>query len=56
MVRRSCPARPGDHAIDVKIAKRVLADPVLYSQAVHAIGANPSVAAVPVALAPATAP
>jgi len=33
------------------VAKRLLADPVLYSQAVHAIGASPSVAAVPAAAA-----
>jgi carboxyl-terminal processing protease len=55
-LRRSCPARSGDHEIDVKVAKRLLADPVLYSQAVHAIGASPSVAAVPAAAAPPTAP
>jgi carboxyl-terminal processing protease len=54
-LRRSCPARQGDHEIDVKVAKRLLADPVLYSQAVHAIGA-PSVAAVPAAAAPPTVP
>jgi carboxyl-terminal processing protease len=53
-LRRSCPARSGDHEIDVKVAKRLLADPSLYSQAVHAIGASPSVAAVPVAAAPPT--
>jgi carboxyl-terminal processing protease len=51
-LRRSCPARPGDHEIDVKVAKRLLSDPVLYREAVHAIGAN--VAAVPVAAAPPT--
>jgi carboxyl-terminal processing protease len=55
-LRRSCPARPGDREIDVKIAKRLLADPVLYSQAVHAIGASPSVAAVPNAAAAPTVP
>jgi carboxyl-terminal processing protease len=44
-LRRSCPARQGQHEIDLKVAKRLLADPVLYSQAVHAITANPSVAA-----------
>ena len=49
-LRRSCPARPGDREIDVRVAKRLLSDPVLYSQAVHAIGAGPSVAAVPAAL------
>ena len=55
-LRRSCPARPGDREIDVKVAKRLLADPVLYGQAVHAIGAIPSVAAVPAAAAPPTVP
>src|SRR5207302_9155428 len=35
-LRRSCPARQGDHEIDIKVAKRLLADPALYSQAVHA--------------------
>ena len=55
-LRRACPARQGDHGIDVKVAKRLLADPVLYSQAVHAIGASPSVAAVPAAAAPPTVP
>jgi carboxyl-terminal processing protease len=54
-LRRSCPARQGDHEIDVKVAKRLLADPVLYSQAVHAIAANPSVAAAPVAAGAPTA-
>jgi carboxyl-terminal processing protease len=52
-LRGSCPTRQGDHEIDVKVAKRLLADPVLYSQAVHAITASPSVAAVPVAAPPA---
>lgn len=50
-LRRACPTRQGDHEIDLKVAKRLLADPVLYSQAVHAIGASPSVAAVPAAAA-----
>ena len=53
-LRRSCPARQGDHEIDVKVAKRLLADPVLYSQAVHAISATPHLATAP--LAAATAP
>ena len=53
-LRRSCPARQGDHEIDVKVAKRLLADPVLYSQAVHAISATPNLANAP--LAAATAP
>jgi carboxyl-terminal processing protease len=49
-LRQSCPARQGDHAIDLKIAKRLLADPVLYSEAVRTISGNarPSVAAAPV--------
>jgi len=51
-LRLSCPARQGEHEIDLKVAKHLLADPVLYSQAVHAIGASPSVAAVPVGAAP----
>ncbi len=46
-LRRSCPARQGDHEIDVKVAKRLLSDPVLYSQAVHAISATPHVATAP---------
>lgn len=51
-LRRTCPARQGDHEVDLKVAKRLLADPVLYSQAVHAIAAaTPSLAAVPVAAA-----
>jgi carboxyl-terminal processing protease len=44
-LRRSCPARQGDHEIDVKVAKRLLADPALYSQAVHVISSTPNVAA-----------
>jgi carboxyl-terminal processing protease len=50
-LRRSCPARQGDHEIDLKVAKRLLADPVLYSQAVHAVTPGPNVAAAPVAAA-----
>jgi carboxyl-terminal processing protease len=48
-LRRSCPARQGDHEIDIKVAKRLLADPVLYSQAVHAFSATPKLAAAPAA-------
>jgi carboxyl-terminal processing protease len=44
-LRRACPARQGDHEIDVKVAKRLLADPSLYSQAVHVISSAPNVAA-----------
>ena len=50
-LRRSCPARQGDHEIDVKVAKRLLADPVLYSQAVHAIIPSPNLASAPAASA-----
>src|SRR4029077_804401 len=51
-LRRSCPARQGDHEIDVKVAKRLLADPALYTQAVHAISATPYRAAqAPIAAA-----
>ncbi|MBO0736726.1 MAG: S41 family peptidase [Alphaproteobacteria bacterium] len=47
VLRHSCPARQGDHAIDVTVAKRLLADPALYSQAVHTIGPAQSIAAAP---------
>jgi carboxyl-terminal processing protease len=56
-LRRSCPARPGEHEIDLKVAKRLLADPALYSQAVRAVTPGPNVAAVPgAAAAPAVDP
>jgi carboxyl-terminal processing protease len=51
-LRRSCPPRTGDRAIDLAVAERLLADPVLYSEAVHMIGASPSLAAKPVGTAP----
>ena len=54
-LRRACPARQGDHEIDVKVAKRLLSDPVLYSQAVQTISATPHVASAP-SLDTATAP
>jgi carboxyl-terminal processing protease len=44
-LRRSCPPRTGEPEIDLKLAKRLLADPVLYSQALHPFTGNPSVAA-----------
>jgi carboxyl-terminal processing protease len=47
-LRRSCPARQGDHEIDIKVAKRLLADPTLFSQAVQALSAAPTLAAAPV--------
>ena len=50
-LRRSCPARQGDHQLDVKVAKRLLADPLLYSQAVRAIAPSPYLAAAPVSSA-----
>ena len=46
-LRHACPARQGDHEIDIKVAKRLLADPLLYAQAVHAINPNPRLASVP---------
>jgi len=46
-----CPARQGDHQIDVKVAKRLLADPVLYGEAVHAIAPSQNLASVPTAAA-----
>jgi carboxyl-terminal processing protease len=50
-LRRSCPARQGDHEIDLKVAKWLLADPVLYDQATHAISATPKLASAPLAAA-----
>jgi carboxyl-terminal processing protease len=46
-LRRSCPARQGDREIDIKVAKRLLADPALFGQAVHAFSATPKLAAAP---------
>ena len=54
-LRRSCPPRDGDRAIDLSVAERLLADPVLYSQATHLIAETPSLAAQPVGTAPAEA-
>jgi carboxyl-terminal processing protease len=53
-LRRACPARQGDREIDIKVAKRLLADPALFSQAVHALSATPKLAAAP--LTPRMAP
>ena len=50
-LRRSCPARQGDHQIDVKVANLLLADPVLYSEAVHTISPSQNLAAAPAASA-----
>jgi carboxyl-terminal processing protease len=54
-LRHSCPPRDGDRAIDLAVAKRLLADPVLYRQAAHAIGATPNLAARPIGTAPVSA-
>jgi carboxyl-terminal processing protease len=44
-LRRSCPERLGDHAIDMIVAERLLADPGLFGQAVHVIARGPHLAA-----------
>jgi carboxyl-terminal processing protease len=54
-LRRSCPPRDGDRAIDLAVAERLLADPALYSQAAHLITATPNLAARPVGAAPVAA-
>ncbi len=54
-LRHSCPARQGDHQIDIKVAKLLLADSLLYSQAAHVITPSQYLAAAPVASARAPA-
>ena len=54
-LRRSCPPRDGDRAIDLTVAERLLDDPVLYSQAAHVIAAAPSLAARPASSTPVAA-
>ena len=44
-LRRSCPARQGEHPIDVKVAERLLGDPTLYSEALHVISSASNLAA-----------
>jgi carboxyl-terminal processing protease len=44
-LRRSCPPRQGEHAIDLKVAERLIGDPALYSEAVHVISSTPNLAA-----------
>jgi carboxyl-terminal processing protease len=44
-LRRSCPERLGDHAIDISVAERLLADPDLFSQAVRVITPTAKLAA-----------
>ena len=47
-LRQSCPARQDQRDVDLKLAELLLDDPALYSQALHAMPANPSVAAAAV--------
>ena len=51
-LRSSCPARLDKRPIDMAVAKRLLGDPTLYSEAVHMLTENPNLAAKPVAAAP----
>jgi carboxyl-terminal processing protease len=44
-LRHSCPERIGDHAIDMTVAERLLADPELFGQAVHVITPTAKLAA-----------
>lgn len=44
-LRRSCPERHGDHPIDLLVAEHLLADPQLFSQAVHVIARTSKLAA-----------
>ena len=53
-LRRSCPPRRDENPLDVELAKRVLADPALYEQALHAI-TGAKLAAAPPALTPGSA-
>ncbi len=43
-LRRSCPERLGDHAIDMTVAEHLLADPELFRQAANIISRNPNLA------------
>jgi carboxyl-terminal processing protease len=53
-LRAACPPRPGDRAVDMTLAERLLADPALYARAVHTIGSASNLAAKPVSTAPTT--
>jgi carboxyl-terminal processing protease len=44
-LRRSCPERLGDHPIDMTVAEQLLADPELFSQAMHIITPTAKLAA-----------
>jgi carboxyl-terminal processing protease len=46
-LRHACPARQGDRAIDLAVAKRILADPALYAEALHALSGNANLAEKP---------
>jgi carboxyl-terminal processing protease len=52
-LRRACPVRRGDHPIDLVVAKRLLNDPILYSEAAHVMTLAGQPASGPVAAAPA---
>jgi carboxyl-terminal processing protease len=54
-LRHACPARQDRRAIDLAVAKRLLGDPTLYSEAVHMLTESPNLAAKPAAATP-TAP
>jgi carboxyl-terminal processing protease len=51
-LRRSCPPHKGDRPIDLAVAERLLADPVLYARAAHIMQPAPSLAARPIGAAP----
>jgi carboxyl-terminal processing protease len=46
-LRRSCPERLGDHAIDMTVAERLLSDPDLFRQALGVIARTPKLAGDP---------
>jgi carboxyl-terminal processing protease len=46
-LRRSCPEALGDHAIDLTVAERLLADPELFRQALSVIDRSPKLAGEP---------
>ena len=56
-LRAACPPRLGRHAIDLQLAKRLISDPVLYSEAMRLITPAPHLAANPLSPAsPSTKP
>lgn len=52
-LRHACPVRRGDHPIDLVVAKRLLNDPILYSEAAHVMTLAQHPGSGPVAAAPA---